>query len=612
MPIMYHFAEGRETERYTLKKFLGGTDVLWRVFKMALQYRWRMAGAILASILAVIFQLYIPQFLGDAVDNAYSMISGGTVHEEARRALLTAGLLLFGSSVLRGLFTMTHNYLGESVGQHIGYELRMAIYDKIQRLDFRYHDHMHSGDLITRGMIDIEGIRLFVNTGIIRLIVLGLLIGVSAYNLLSADPLLALLSLSFVPFVGWRAISARLSLRESWHRLQAKLSVLSRVMEENLQGIRVVRAFASWDYELDKFDRTTDEAKEITWERIGIRVRNGTLMTFTFFVSMGLVLFLGGYKTLQGEISVGLLAEFLAYMTILQMPVRRLGLLVNSLARTTTSGERLFEVLDKQPLVLEKPDAVELGGGKVDVRFENVSFAYRLGDKDVRVLSGIDFQTQAGQVLGIVGPPGSGKSTIAHLIPRFYDVTSGRITIGGKDIRDVTLKSLRSMVGVIQQDNFLFTAGIENNVAYGDPWADRDRIVSAANSAQLHQYIDTLPRGYRTAVGERGVSLSGGQRQRLVIARTILMKPGIMVLDDSTASIDAATEQRILSSLSEIGADKVVIIIAHRLSALMHADEILFIDEGRIIERGNHAELLAQNGRYKALYDLQSNVETGR
>jgi ATP-binding cassette subfamily B protein len=325
---------------------------------------------------------------------------------------------------------------------------------------------------------------------------------------------------------------------------------------------------------------------------------------------MGLVLLVGGYKTLQGDISVGLLAEFLAYMTILQMPVRRLGLLVNSLARTTTSGERLFDVLDEQPLVLEKPDAVDLDSKSVELRFEKVGFAYKLGDSDVHVLSNIDFQIRAGQVLGIVGPPGSGKSTIAHLIPRFYDVTSGRITINGKDIRDVTIKSLRSMVSVIQQDNFLFTAGIENNVAYGDPWADRDRIISATNAAQLHHYIDMLPRGYRTAVGERGVSLSGGQRQRLVIARAILLQPGVMVLDDSTASIDAATEQRILSALAEMAWDKVIVIIAHRLSALMHADEILFIDEGKVIERGNHNELLSQNGRYRALYDLQSNIET--
>ena len=279
---------------------------------------------------------------------------------DARQALLVTGALLFGASVLRGLFTMLHNYLGEAVGQHIGYELRVAIYDKIQRLDFRYHDHAHSGDLITRGMLDVEGVRLFVNTGIKRVIFLALLIGIGSYRLIAADWFLGVLALSFVPFVGWRAIDARLSLRESWHRLQERLSYLTRVMEENLQGIRVVRAFAAQDYEMGKFDEASDQAKEITYERIRTRVANGTAMTFAFYVSMGLVLLVGGQKTLAGEITVGRLTEFLAYMTVLQMPVRQLGLLVNAIARATTSGERLFTVLDEEPDIRDKPDAKPL------------------------------------------------------------------------------------------------------------------------------------------------------------------------------------------------------------------------------------------------------------
>ncbi|MFW5689693.1 MAG: ABC transporter ATP-binding protein [Spirochaetota bacterium] len=587
-----------------------GFDVVGRVTRMTLHYPLQMGAALGALIVAVVFQLYIPQFLGDAVDNARGVLAGtagGGDAEAARQALLATGALLFGASVLRGLFTMLHNYLGEAVGQHIGYELRMAIYDKIQRLDFRYHDHAHSGDLITRGMLDVEGVRLFVNTGIKRLVFLGLLIGIGAYRLIAADWLLGLLALSFVPFVGWRAIDARLSLRESWHRLQERLSYLTRVMEENLQGIRVVRAFAAQEYEVAKFDEASNQAQELTSERIRTRVRNGTAMTFAFYVSMGLVLYVGGQKTLAGEITVGRLTEFLAYMTVLQMPVRQLGLLVNSVARATTSGERLFSVLDEEPDIRDKPDAQPLEVSDAVLRFDNVSFAYRLGDDLVPVLSDVSFEIRRGQTLGLVGPPGAGKSTIAHLIPRFYDVTSGRITIDGQDIRDVTLKSLRSAVGVIQQDIFLFTAGIQNNVAYGDPWAERDRIVSATNVAQLHSYVHGLPRGYETLVGERGVSLSGGQRQRLVIARALLMDPSIIVFDDSTAAIDAATEQRILSSLQEHSADTVAIIISHRLSSLMHADEILFIDDGRVVERGDHDSLLAQGGRYAALYELQSN-----
>ena len=584
-----------------------GFDVIARVTRMTLHYPFRMAAAIAALIVAVIFQLYIPQFLRGAVDNAYGMLQGTGSMEEARQALLVTGALLFGASVLRGLFTMLHNYLGESVGQHIGYELRMAIYDKIQRLDFRYHDHAHSGDLITRGMLDVEGVRLFVNTGIKRLIFLGLLIGIGAYRLISADWVLGLLALSFVPFVGWRAIDARLALRESWHRLQERLSYLTRVMEENLQGIRVVRAFAAQNYEVSKFEHASNQARDLTSERIRIRVVNGTAMTFAFYIAMGLVLLVGGLKTLNGEITVGRLTEFIAYMTVLQMPVRQLGLLVNAIARATTSGERLFSVLDEEPDIKDKADAQPLEVTDAILEFEDVSFAYQLGDEKVPVLSDVSFTIRRGQTLGIVGPPGAGKSTIAHLIPRFYDVTSGRISIDGQDVRDVTLKSLRSAVSVIQQDIFLFTAGIENNVAYGDPWADRDRIVSATNAAQLHSYIRNLPRNYRTLVGERGVSLSGGQRQRLVIARALLMQPAILIFDDSTAAIDAATEQRILNSLREHASDSVAIIISHRLSSLMHADEILFIDDGRVVERGTHDSLLAQKGRYAALYELQSN-----
>jgi ATP-binding cassette subfamily B protein len=290
-------------------------------------------------------------------------------------------------------------------------------------------------------------------------------------------------------------------------------------------------------------------------------------------------------------------------MTILQMPVRQLGLMVNSFARASTCGKRLFELLDLEPAVHDAPDARELKVTEGELRFEHVDFTY--DGATVPTLTDISFTARRGETVGIVGPPGSGKSTIAHLIPRFYDVSGGRITIDGQDISKVTMDSLRQHVAVVQQDSFLFTTSIENNIAYGDPWAKEQRIERAAESAQLHNYIVGLPAGYGTVVGERGVSLSGGQRQRLSIARSLILKPAVMVFDDSTAAIDAGTEQRIRTAMRRFVNDRVTLVISHRLSSLMHANQILFVENGRIVERGTHEELLEQGGRYRALYDLQ-------
>jgi len=293
-------------------------------------------------------------------------------------------------------------------------------------------------------------------------------------------------------------------------------------------------------------------------------------------------------------------------MTILQMPVRQLGLLVNSFARASTCGTRVFKLLDLEPQVADSKDAVPLQLSDGLLRFEEVVFFYP-GTFNRSAISGISFEAQKGETIGIMGPPGSGKSTIAQLIPRFYDATGGTISIDGQDIRSVTLQSLRQAVAVVQQESFLFTTSLENNIAYGDPWARDTRIERASESAQLHRYIMDLPDGYGTVVGERGASLSGGQQQRMSIARTLLLEPAILVFDDSTAAVDATTERRICEEIQSGAAERVTIIVAHRLSSLMHADRILFIDEGRIVENGSHEELLALKGRYAALYDLQVN-----
>ena len=579
----------------------GRFGVIWRITRLCFDSPWHAWAAIGGTVLAVAFQLMIPLLLGRAVDQTQTVLagSGGGIPG----TLGTTAVTLLVVAALRGVFTTIQNYFAEAVGHRLGYRLRIAYYDKIQRLDFGFHDRIHSGDLITLGMLDLEGVRMFFSAALIRIVLLTMLLGLGGYLLVSTDPVLALVALSFVPMVAWRSSVTQLRLRVTWLRLQERLSTLSRVMEENLAGIRVVRSFAAQAFEIGKFRAASSEALEIARARVGLRVRNTSLMTFSFFASMGLVLWVGSAKVSAGTMSVGTLTSFLTFMTILQMPVRQLGMMVNAFARASICGSRLFDVLDLEIPIVDDPAAPALKLTDRRLRFEDVHFTYPGASQPM--LCGITFEAAKGETIGIVGPPGSGKSTIAHLIPRFYDVTEGRITIDGQDIRQVRLASLRQAVAVVQQNVFLFTTTIENNIAYGSPWAREDQIARASSFAQLHNYVLDLPAGYRTIVGERGASLSGGQRQRVSIARTFLVDPAVMVFDDSTAAVDARTEQRIREAMRENAADRVTIVIAHRLTSLSHADRILFLDAGRIIEDGSPAELLARNGRYAELHRLQ-------
>lgn len=581
-----------------------------RILRMAFRYHVRMAVGIVCSVVAAVFQLLIPRYLGEAVDHAQGLLTATAVsHQEAEAALWTAALMLLLAGIFRGVFTMIHNYQGEAIGQSVGYQLRLSYFEKLQRMSFEYHDRVHSGDLMTRGMLDIEGVRRFVDGVILRTIVLTILLSYGGYYLIKTDVTLGLLALSFVPIVVWRASVSSIWLRRTWRALQERMSVLTRYMEENLGGIKVVRAFAAQDHELARFDRAADDALAMSMRRVQIRCKNSASMTFAYYFAMGLVLWVGGHQIIDGDISVGRLAEFLTFMAILQQPVRQVGMIVNATARALVSGARVFAVLDMEPAVSDRPGAKPLDLRDGVLRFEHVDFGYPSEGGLIPVLHDVSFEVGPGKVLGIVGPPGSGKSTIAHLIPRFYDVTGGRITIDGQDIRDVTLDSLREAVGVVSQDTFLFTTTLDNNIAYGEPDADRKRVVNATESAQLHDYIAGLPTGYDTFVGERGLTLSGGQRQRLSIARSLLLTPSILVFDDSTASVDAATEQRIHAAIQELSQDRATIVISHRLGSLMHADEILFFEHGRVVERGTHDQLLVQDGRYKDLYDLQASPE---
>lgn len=578
--------------------------VLKRLTRLALRYPGYCALAVLCAALSAVLGLVIPGLLARAVDQAHGLLMQGGGGEVVQAALRVSAGLAVAAGLARGIVTGLQGYFGEYIAQRVGLDLRLAFFAKLQELGGTYHDSMHSGELITRGMLDLEGVRTFLESGLLRLVVLLLLLGVGGWRLLHVDVATGALALSFVPFVLWRATRMGLRLRQSWVRLQQLMGELTRTMEESLQAARVVRAFAAAPFEMTKFDRAAGAALTLSMRRIRLRTGATSIMNLSYHAAMGLVLLVGGQRVAAGALSVGALTEILAFMTILQQPVRQVGMVVNSSARAASSGARLFQVLDQPPDIVERPGADDLPDLVGEVRFENVCFTYQ--GTPTPALADISFTVKRGRTLGIVGAPGSGKSTLAKLIPRFYDVDAGRITIDGHDIRDVSLSSLRRAALVVQQDVFLFDSSIGANIAYAEPRTDPEPIRDAAGIAQFDDHVESLPDRYDSPVGERGVGLSGGQRQRVAIARALLARPSVIVLDDSTAAIDAVTERHLHRALKAALADAATIIIAHKLSSLCHADEILLLDAGRVVERGTHRELMSQGGRYAALWDLQN------
>ena len=458
-----------------------------------------------------------------------------------------------------------------------------------------------------RGMLDLEGVRSFMNMGPLRLLLFSVLIGIGAYLMLSTDVFLGALSLSFVPFVAWRSTTARLRLREMWFALQERMAVLGRIMDENLTGIRVVRAFGAEPYELDKYQAASDHALALAGRRIRTRVSAATSMNFAFFAAMGLVLWVGGLRVVNGYMTVGTLTEFIFFMTLLQQPVRQLGMVVNAFARASH--------VRCAALGGAGPGAAHTRPGR---RTVPGSYRRRPGIRG-RVLCLRGRRSAAGASRGLVSggagqkPWGSSARPAAASPPSpisfraTTDVTGGRITVDGQDIRDVTLDSLRRSVRVVQQDPFLFT------VVVGEQHRLRRSVGRRRRHPALRRHpprstgsSTSLPDRYDTLVGERGVSLSGGQKQRVAIARTAMLRPAVLVLDDSMAAIDAGTEQRIRKALKEHAENCATLIVSHRLGALRHADEIIFIEDGRVMERGTHDELVALRGRYAALFALQT------
>ena len=551
-----------------------------------------MVGALIAFVL-------MPQFMGQAVDEIQEMLETDTTSLDT---ILTIVAIIFGLSIIRGVLSYFQTYLGEALSQMVSYDIRNSLYDHVQHMSFGFHDRYHTGALMSRAITDVENIRMFINMGLVRTPYFLLLFVVVAVILFIKDWRLGLVSASFMPVVMVYSAMIRLKMRNIWLIVQEKMAEMSTVLQENFTGIRVVKAFAAESHEEAKFERQNREVSSHYIEAEKMRASSTSFMLFTFLMAMGLILFFGGRRVMSGDMSVGELAQFIFYLQMLQMPVRMAGWLVNSYARAASAGQRLFEILDAKSPVQEDPNARELQQPRGHVKLENVTFSY---DHTRRVLRGINLEANPGQVIALLGAPGSGKTSVVNLIPRFYDVTGGRITLDGADIRNVSLKSLRRNIGIVQQDVFLFTTSIRENISYGNVDATQEMIERAAKVAQMHDFILTLPNGYDTRVGERGSTLSGGQRQRMSIARAVLLDPPVLILDDSTSSVDAQTESQIRTAMEFVMEGRTTFVIAHRLSTVHRADTIIVMQEGQIAEQGTHQELLEHNGLYKEIYDLQ-------
>ncbi|MCI0438697.1 MAG: ABC transporter ATP-binding protein/permease, partial [Chloroflexi bacterium] len=493
-------------------------------------------------------------------------------------------------------------HLGESLGEATAYDIRNAFFDHVQRLSFVFHNRHHTGNLMSRVITDTDAIRMFVTVAIVRTPHFILLFVVVSIIMLLLDWQLGLIAITMMPLVAIFSAMVRIRLRRIWLIVMEDMAKLSTVLQENLTGARVVRAFASHEYQQGLFGKQNDLVKGNMIKAGKLQAVNGTLVGFSFLVIMGLILLYGGSRVIAGHMTPGELAQFFFYMQILTIPVNNVGIVVNSFARAVSAGQRMFEILDWKSDVKERPNPIEMPRVRGHVRFESVSFSYVRGKP---VLKDITIDAPQGKVIALVGAPGSGKSTIVNLLARFYDVSSGRITIDGTDIRHATLKSLRRNIGLVQQDVFLFTASIRDNIAYGRHEATMEDVIEASKVAQFHDFVQTLEDGYGTVIGERGATLSGGQRQRLTIARAVLLDPPILVLDDSTSSVDAHTEELIRKAMDLVMRGRTTFVIAHRLGTVHRADEILVLKDGEIVERGAHDELLAQNGLYRNIYELQ-------
>lgn len=523
--------------------------------------------------------------------------------ENASRLLLNAVIAILIFALLRGIFSFLQAYFAERNSQQVAYDLRNELFAKIQRLSFSYHDQNQTGQLMVRATDDIEKVRLFIGQGLIMALGAVILLAGTLIILFTTNVQLTLVMLPIMPVAGILFMVFSALTMPLFTRIQQKISNLNTVLQENMAGIRVVKAFTREKSEQKRFDTAADD---LVSEQLAIARIFSFLFPFMFLISnlgQGLVLYFGGRQIINGTLTIGQWQEFSLYLVYLFMPVAQLGMIITQMSQAAASAARIFEILDAKSDVTDRPDAVNLPPIQGRIEFNDVTFRYFSGGEPV--LKNVSFEAQPGQTVALLGATGSGKTTIINLIPRFYDPSSGVITIDGLDLRQVTIESLRQQIGIVLQETTLFAGTIRDNIAYGRPDASDEEVQAAARAAMAHEFILSFPEGYDTRVGERGSTLSGGQRQRVAIARALLMDPRILILDDSTSSVDLATEFQIQQALDRLMMGRTSFVIAQRISTVLNADKILVLDQGQIVAQGTHEELMEESEIYAEIYSSQ-------